>query len=95
MPWYSGPTVLETLGAFQKEAARSEQPLRLPVQDVYKFDARRIIAGRVTAGRFKVGDHLVFSPSNKRANIRSVEAFNIEPQPTGGPGRAVDRCDAR
>jgi len=84
MSWYSGPTVLETLGAFQKEAARSEQPLRLPVQDVYKFDARRIITGRITAGRLKVGDHLVFSPSNKRANIRTVEAFNIEPQPTEG-----------
>ncbi len=84
MSWYSGPTVLDTLGAFSKEAARSEQPLRLPVQDVYKFDARRIITGRITAGRVKVGDHLVFSPSNKRANIRTVEAFNIEPQPTEG-----------
>jgi len=79
MPWYQGPTVLDTLSLFKKEAARSEQPLRFPVQDVYKFDARRIIAGRITAGRLKVGDHLVFSPSNKRANIRSVEAFNIEP----------------
>lgn len=84
MPWYSGPTVLETLGAFNKETARSEQPLRLPVQDVYKFDARRIITGRITAGHLKVGDHLVFSPSNKRANIRTVEAFNVEPQPTEG-----------
>ena len=56
-----------------------EQPLRFPVQDVYKFDARRIIAGRITAGRLKIGDHLVFSPSNKRANIRTIEAFNIEP----------------
>jgi len=43
MSWYSGPTVLDTLSLFKKEAARSEQPLRLPVQDVYKFDARRII----------------------------------------------------
>lgn len=84
MAWYSGPTVLETLSAFKKETARSEQPLRLPVQDVYKFDARRIITGRIAAGRLKVGDHLVFSPSNKRANIRTVEAFNIEPQPTEG-----------
>jgi bifunctional enzyme CysN/CysC len=84
MPWYSGSTVLEALSAFRKEAARAEQPLRLPVQDVYKFDARRIITGRITAGRLKVGDHLVFSPSNKRANIRTVEAFNIEPQPTEG-----------
>ncbi|UVT22033.1 MAG: adenylyl-sulfate kinase [Nitrospira sp.] len=84
MSWYSGPTVLETLSAFQKEAARSEQPLRLPVQDVYKFDARRIITGRIVSGRLKVGDHLIFSPSNKRATIRTVEAFNIEPQPTEG-----------
>lgn len=84
MPWYSGPTVLDTLSAFNKETARSEQPLRFPVQDVYKFDARRIIAGRITAGRLKAGDHLIFSPSNKRANIRTVEAFNIEPQPTEG-----------
>lgn len=84
MSWYSGPTVLDTLGAFKKEAARSEQPLRLPVQDVYKFDARRIITGRITAGRIKVGDHVVFSPSNKRANVRTVEAFNIDPQPTEG-----------
>ncbi len=84
MSWYSGPTVLETLGAFRKETARSEQPLRLPVQDVYKFDARRIVTGRIAAGRLQVGDHLVFSPSNKRANIRTVEAFNIDPQPTEG-----------
>ncbi|MGE0645838.1 MAG: GTP-binding protein [Nitrospira sp.] len=84
MSWYNGPTVLEALSTFRKEAARSEQPLRLPVQDVYKFDARRIITGRIAAGRLKVGDHLVFSPSNKRANIRTVEAFNIEPQPTEG-----------
>ena len=84
MGWYTGPTVLDTLGAFRKETARSEQPLRLPVQDVYKFDARRIITGRIAVGHLKVGDRLVFSPSNKSANIRTVEAFNIDPQPTEG-----------
>ncbi len=83
MGWYNGPTVLETLSLFKKEMARSEQPLRFPVQDVYKFDARRILAGRIAAGRLKAGDHLVFSPSNKRANVRTVEAFNIEPPPVG------------
>jgi bifunctional enzyme CysN/CysC len=84
MPWYSGLTVLDALSAFQKELGRTEQPLRLPVQDVYKFDARRIIAGRVTAGHVKVGDSLVFSPSNKRATVRSIEAFNIDPLPVEG-----------
>jgi bifunctional enzyme CysN/CysC len=84
MSWYSGPTVLDALSAFRKEPGRSEQPLRLPVQDVYKFDARRIIAGRVTAGQLKVGDSLVFSPSNKRATVKSIEAFNSDPLPAEG-----------
>ncbi len=82
MRWYTGPTVLDTLGLFRKETAREHQPLRFPVQDVYKFDARRIIAGRIAAGRIKVGDRLVFSPSNKSANVKSIEGFNVEPVPT-------------
>ncbi len=82
MPWYSGPTVLQTLESFTKETAREQQPLRFPIQDVYKFDARRILAGRIASGVLKVGDRLVFSPSNKSARVRSIEAFNIEPVPT-------------
>jgi bifunctional enzyme CysN/CysC len=80
-PWYQGPTVLESLGHFRLEAARAEQPLRFPIQDVYKFDARRILVGRITAGKLRVGDRLVFSPSNKSANVQTIEAFNIDPSP--------------
>src|SRR5207247_10064540 len=82
MSWYSGPTVLETLGLFRKETSRERQTLRFPVQDVYKFDARRIITGRIAAGRIKVGDRLIFSPSNKSATVKTIEAFNVEPVPT-------------
>jgi bifunctional enzyme CysN/CysC len=77
--WYRGPTVAEALGLFRKEAADDQQPLRFPVQDVYKFDDRRIIAGRVAAGRLQIGDELVFVPSYKSARVRSIEAFNVEP----------------
>ena len=66
LSWYRGPTVLETLSRFQKEAARSEQPLRFPIQDVYKFDVRRILAGRITSGRLRVGERLVFSRPTRR-----------------------------
>ena len=56
----------------------------MPVQAVYKFtnhgDDRRIIAGRIEAGRVKVGDKVVFSPSNKSTTIKSIEAFNAEPR---------------
>jgi len=79
MAWYAGPTVLEALEGFDKETVRAQQALRLPIQDVYKFDARRILAGRIASGRLKVGDRLVFSPSNKTATIKTIEAFNIEP----------------
>ncbi len=84
MAWYQGPTVLDALTMFKKEAAGTGKPLRFAIQDVYKFDARRIIAGRITTGRIRVGERLVFSPSNKTANVKTVEAFNIEPPPTEG-----------
>jgi bifunctional enzyme CysN/CysC len=82
LSWYTGPTVLDSLAKFSSESEKTEQPLRFPIQDVYKFDARRILVGRVTSGRLKVGDRLICSPSNKTAIVQTVEAFNIEPPPT-------------
>ncbi len=81
-PWYAGPSVLDSLTHFHLETAESEQALRFPLQDVYKFDARRILVGRLTAGKLKIGDRLVFSPTNKSAHVRTIEAFNIDPPPT-------------
>jgi bifunctional enzyme CysN/CysC len=81
-PWYTGPSVLDSLAHFSLETALAEKPLRLPIQDVYKFDARRILVGRITAGKLTIGDRLVFSPSNKSANIQTIEAFNVDPPPT-------------
>ena len=47
-----------------------DQPLRFPIQDVYRFDERRILAGRVESGSVKVGDRLIFCPGNKAAPLR-------------------------
>ena len=73
-PWYEGPTVLESLARFSSDAARQHESLRFPIQDVYKFDARRILAGRVATGTIKVGDRVVFAPSNKSAIVQTIEA---------------------
>lgn len=81
MPWYQGPPVLAALDAFEPLARPVERPLRMPVQDVYKFDQRRIIAGRIESGRLKVGDEVVFSPSNKTARIRSIESWSVPEAP--------------
>ncbi|MFP4004474.1 MAG: adenylyl-sulfate kinase [Alphaproteobacteria bacterium] len=93
MSWYEGPTVIEALDAFTPAKAPVDQPLRLPVQDVYKFDERRIIAGRIESGRLSVGDELVFSPSNKTARVRSIEAWSarsdIRPPQNAVAGQSV------
>ncbi|QPJ61956.1 MAG: adenylyl-sulfate kinase [Candidatus Nitronauta litoralis] len=81
MPWYDGPTVLEMVDRFPGKAAQVNRPFRMPVQDVYKFDLRRIIAGRVESGKVKVGDEIVFSPSNKRGTIKSIEGWNVPELP--------------
>ncbi len=90
MPWYQGPTVLESLSMFMKLPARTGLSFRFPVQDVYKFDDRRIIAGRVEAGELRVGDTIVFSPSNKSAQVRTIEGFNVAyPQLSVSAGRST------
>ena len=79
MDWFDGKTILSILDSFTKEKALVDKPLRMPVQDVYKFsdgDDRRIIAGRVETGEVKVGDKVVFLPSNKRSTVKSIEEFN-------------------
>lgn len=80
MPWWKGHTVLSLIDTFQKEGAPVDMPLRMPVQDVYKFtalgDRRRIIAGTVAAGTLKAGDELMFYPSGKRSRVASIENFS-------------------
>ncbi|TDQ82521.1 adenylylsulfate kinase /sulfate adenylyltransferase subunit 1 [Dongia mobilis] len=89
MAWYDGPTLIEALDSFHPAAPLAELPLRLPVQDVYKFDDRRILAGRIASGRLKVGDRLVFSPSNKTARISSIETWSAPPRGEAEAGESV------
>jgi bifunctional enzyme CysN/CysC len=76
MPWYGGPTVVETLDAFEAPDPLYGRPLRFPIQDIYRFDERRIFVGRVESGTLRVGDRLVFSPSDTTSTVRSIERWN-------------------
>ncbi|MFA7639610.1 MAG: adenylyl-sulfate kinase [Parvibaculum sp.] len=89
MNWYKGPTVVKALDSFMPTASPVDRPLRFPVQDVYKFDHRRIIAGRIEEGRIAVGDEIIFSPSNKTARVASIEAWSTIPgKPLPNEGEA-------
>jgi bifunctional enzyme CysN/CysC len=89
MAWYSGPTVLESLDLFNAVESKLELPLRLPVQDVYKFDKRRIVAGRVEAGLIRVGDEILFSPSGHKAIVKSIERWSSPERDYATPGESI------
>ncbi|MEA3188386.1 MAG: bifunctional enzyme CysN/CysC [Chthoniobacter sp.] len=89
MPWYSGPSITDTLDSFTPPPALNEMALRFPIQDVYRFDARRIIAGRVEAGTLRVGDTLVFSPNNKTSVVASIERWSAPPRDFAVAGESV------
>lgn len=93
MPWYSGKTVLEQLESFESAGSNVNLPLRLPVQDVYKFtsdgDNRRIVAGTVETGRLYRGQSIVFYPSGKRGAVKTIEAFNSAPPECAQAGTAT------
>lgn len=93
MPWYKGETVLSSLDEFKKAAPLTERELRFPVQDIYKFtdskDDRRIVSGRIETGRVKVGDEVVFLPSNKRSKVKTIEGFNLPKQTDAFAGQST------
>jgi len=81
MEWYTGPTVYEMLKQFRHNEQPEGLPLRMVVQDVYKFDDRRILAGRVESGSIKAGDRIVFSPANKISRVETIEKWAVPDKP--------------
>jgi bifunctional enzyme CysN/CysC len=77
--WYTGPTVVEALDALEPARPLEALALRLPVQAIYKFDDRRIVAGRIESGSLSAGDEIVIMPSAKIAKIKTVESWPVTP----------------
>lgn len=89
MPWYDGPSIVQALDKFKRKPELDALPLRLPVQDVYKFDERRIVAGRIESGSLKVGDEIIVSPSNKVVKVSSIEVWNSPERTEVSAGMSV------
>jgi bifunctional enzyme CysN/CysC len=92
LSWYRGPALVEALETFSAKPPLSDAPLRLSVEDIYRFDARRIVAGLIEAGSVRVGDPIEFHPGGKRTRIRSIETWPVPAGPgpqTATAGRSV------
>ncbi|KAL7719203.1 Elongation factor 1-alpha [Entamoeba marina] len=74
MPWYKGPTLLESLDGLTEPVRPVDKPLRLPLQDVYKISGIGTVpVGRVETGVLKPGMMIQFAPSGKSSECKSVE----------------------
>jgi bifunctional enzyme CysN/CysC len=77
MKWYCAASMLEALDLLEAQKRDVDLPLRFCVQDVYRFDGRRIIAGRIETGTLRAGDELIFSPANKSSVVASIERWPV------------------
>jgi bifunctional enzyme CysN/CysC len=87
--WYSGQTILQALDELPTPSSEESGPLRFAVQDVYRFDERRIVAGRVESGTMRVGDYVIFSPNNKSATVASIERWNAPEKDKAVAGESI------
>ena len=97
MPWYTDLAVLQQVESFTAESGNggtaASQPLRIPVQDVYKFtaegDDRRIVAGTIETGTLHAGDELVFLPSGKTTRVNAIEGITPTVPQAAAPGESI------
>ena len=73
-PWYNGPTLFEAIDKITMPSKPINKPLRLPIQDVYKISGIGTVpVGKIETGTLNVGKTVVFNPSMKSAEVKSIE----------------------
>lgn len=88
-PFYKGDYLIAELDKLSAPEKPVDKALRLPVQDVYTITGVGTVpVGRVECGVIKPGDKIVFMPSNKTGEVKTVEMHH-EQLPKAEPGDNV------
>ncbi|HLD19002.1 MAG TPA: translation elongation factor EF-1 subunit alpha [Candidatus Nanoarchaeia archaeon] len=78
MPWYKGPTLLESIDTLSQPEKPIDLPLRLPIQDVYNITGIGVVpVGRVETGLMKINDKIIIVPGREGKGV-SGEVKTIE-----------------
>jgi bifunctional enzyme CysN/CysC len=87
--WFDGPSLLQAIDKLEAVESAAQQPLRFPIQDVYRVDNRRVIVGRIESGTLRVGDQLLFSPHHKTARVATIERWPTTPTESASAGESI------
>jgi elongation factor 1-alpha len=92
LKWYSGPCLLDLLNGLVLPEKPTKLPLRWPIQDVYTITGIGTVpVGRIETGVMKPGQKLVFHPSNKTGEVKTIEMHHEEiPQAVPGDNVGVN-----
>jgi bifunctional enzyme CysN/CysC len=93
--WWKGPTLIEALGTLERAQARVDGPLRFVVQDVYRRDGKRLIAGRIESGTLERGEHLTFWPLQTGAKVVAIHQWPKEVERAMTGASIAAELDAR
>lgn len=90
LKWYDGDTLLKTMDdVIQPPEKPVDKPLRMPVQDVYSITGVGTVpVGRVESGVLKKGSKVLFVPSGKQGEVKSIEMHH-KPLEKAEPGDNV------
>ena len=89
MGWWKGDTLLQALNKLSLPGKPTELPLRIPVQDVYSITGIGTVpVGRVETGVLKPDTKVIFMPSNKIGEVKSIEMHHQQ-MPKAEPGDNV------
>ncbi len=89
LPWWKGPTLLQALDLLEVPPQATGLPLRLPIQDVYTITGIGTVpVGRVECGILKPDMKVIFMPSNKIGEVKSIEMHHEQMQ-SAKPGDNV------
>ncbi len=77
-PWYKGLSILDALDAIIPPPKPLDKPLRVPIQDVYTITGVGTVpVGRVETGVLKDGDKVIFMPSGKVGECKTIETHHV------------------
>jgi bifunctional enzyme CysN/CysC len=87
--WFKGPSLLQAIDKLEAAESAAQQPLRFPIQDVYRVENRRILVGRIESGTLRVGDQLLFSPHHKTARVATIERWPTTSTESASAGESI------
>jgi sulfate adenylyltransferase large subunit len=77
MPWYDGPTLLESLEQLPVGRDIAAAPFRLPIQRVIRPNQDyRGFAGQIASGSISPGDLVTALPSGRTSRVKSITTFD-------------------